>query len=181
MLIYHIKMQKMQIDQLTTREFERHPTAVLNALMQGRTVWLTDGEQVIAHLTPTPHQPLPTPATSPTVMRELARSEAVLGAQALSRVLNLTLPVFTSGRDAGAYAPTVLRRLSALAEALAEQEAMWPLVRQKKWWQRRHAELKGCTPIEHLGMPWLPGSDRWEVLRELIRRERLLRGSHDES
>lgn len=162
-------------DRLTVREFEQHPAAVLLALRQGTTLWLMDGAHVIAHLTPVAHQPLRVSLVVSDLMEQMESCELVLGERALSRILNLTPPVFALQRASGNFDRSTLARLSAVAEVLAEQATVLSLARRRKWWQRPHPELNGRTPVEHLGLPWTPESASWRVLMELMRRQYLLK------
>lgn len=161
-------MQLVTIDQL-----KRQPDAVILALRQGTLFCLVEHHQVIAYLTPV-HQPAPQANASEDIVMRLKHAEAVLTPEGLSTVLNLTYATFTMNRAAAHYEPLVLQRLDALADALTEQASVFHLAQQQKWWRQRHPELKGWTPAQHLGMPWLPDSPRWLQLREIIRRHHLL-------
>lgn len=157
---------------VSVEAFERFPARILASLRRGSTIHVIDGGHLLAHLTPLPALPTLPGTRDPANLRRVDQAAAVLGDDALSRVMNITSATYAARRSSGQYDAHVQARLTVLTEALAIQSTCLPLEHQTQWWCQRHPELKKMTPTDHLSMPWLPETPRWQLVYALIHEQR---------
>lgn len=157
---------------VSVEAFERFPARIIASLRRGSTIHVLDGGRLLAHLTPLPTPPiLPDTRYSASIL-QVDQAAAVLGDEALSRVMNITLATYTARRSTGRYDAHVQARLTVLTEALTIQSNYLPLEHQTQWWHQPHRELRKMTPTDHLSMPWLPETPQWQLVYALIHEQR---------
>lgn len=154
---------------LSTGDLKCRTGDIAEALASGQSfLWIEDGRP-IAQLTPVAKvASAQSELQAPRLAISLQQMVVWLGEANLSRVLGLTHDAFVEQYATDTFSPPVQDRLTALSSALAEQAAFLPSTRLRAWWFRRHRDLHGRSPIEHLAQPWIPGDAHSATVFQLI-------------